>query len=95
MRESGYSQLPVFNGVQHVGSISEFKILSLLRDGSKMEDLGELTVGSIMMDSFPIVSEEAAVEVVTSLLSASNAVLVSRKGSIVGIITSSDVLKLL
>ena len=48
-----------------------------------------------MMDSFPIVSEEAAVEVVTSLLSASNAVLVSRKGSIVGIITSSDVLKLL
>jgi predicted transcriptional regulator len=95
MRESGYSQLPVFNGVQHVGSISEFKILSLLRDGSKMEDLSELTVGSIMMDSFPIVSEEAAVEVVTSLLSASNAVLVSRKGSIVGIITSSDVLKLL
>jgi predicted transcriptional regulator len=95
MRESGYSQMPVFNGVQHVGSISEFRILSLLRDGSKMEDLGELTVGSIMMDSFPIVSEEAAVEVVTSLLSASNAVLVSRKGSIVGIITSSDVLKLL
>jgi predicted transcriptional regulator len=78
MRESGYSQLPVFSGVQHVGSISEFCILSLLRDGAKMEEIGELSVGSVMMDSFPIVSEDAAVEVVTSLLSASNAVLVSR-----------------
>ena len=60
-----------------------------------MEDLGRLTVGSIMMDSFPIVNEDTPVDVVTSLLSASDAVLVSRKGLIVGIITSSDVLKLL
>jgi len=38
---------------------------------------------------------DTPVDVVTSLLSSSDAVLVSRKGMIVGIITRSDVLKLI
>jgi len=95
MRQTGYSQLPVFDGVQHVGSITEYDILSRLQDGARMEDLSELVVGSIMSATFPIVNEDTPVDVVTSLLSSSDAVLVSRKGMIVGIITRSDVLKLI
>ncbi len=95
MRQTGYSQLPVFDGVQHVGSITEYDILSRLQDGARMEDLSELGVGSIMSATFPIVNEDTLVDVVTSLLSSSDAVLVSRKGMIVGIITRSDVLKLI
>lgn len=95
MRQSGYSQLPVFDGQQPVGSISEYGILALLRDGSSLEEITERTVRSVMGEAFPVVSEDTPLETVTSLLSTSNAVLVGRKGRITGIITSSDVLKLL
>lgn len=95
MRQSGYSQLPVFDGERPVGSISEYGILALLRDGTSMEEVGERVVRHIMSESFPLVNEDTPLETVTSLLSTSNAVLVGRKGKVTGIITSSDVLKLL
>jgi predicted transcriptional regulator len=95
MRDSGYSQLPVFDGQQPVGSVSEYGILALLRDGTSMEEVGERIVRSIMNEAFPVVAEETPLTTVTSLLSTSSAVLVGRKGRITGIITSSDVLKLL
>ncbi|MCE5296379.1 MAG: CBS domain-containing protein [Euryarchaeota archaeon] len=95
MRQSGYSQLPVFEGKQHVGSLSEYDILSRLRDGARMDDLGRLTVAAVMADPYPIVNEETPAEALTSLLSSTNAVLVSKKGAVVGILTRSDVLKLI
>lgn len=95
MRESGYSQLPAFDGQQPVGSISEYGILTLLRDGTSMEEVSERTVRSVMSDAFPVVSEETPLETVTSILSTSNALLVGKNGRITGIVTSSDVLKLL
>lgn len=95
MRESGFSQLPVFEGAQPVGSVSEFGILTQLRDGTSMEDVGERSVRQIMSEAFPVISEDLPLETVTSLLATSRAVLVGSKGKINGIITSSDVLKLL
>ncbi|MEM0449460.1 MAG: CBS domain-containing protein [Methanomassiliicoccales archaeon] len=95
MRSSGYSQLPVFDGDKPVGSISEYNILALLRDGSSLESISELPVRSVMAEGFPIVNEDTPLETITSILSSSNAVLVGKKGKITGIITSSDVLKLL
>ena len=95
MRQSGYSQLPVFDGERPVGSISEYGILALLRDGTSMEEVGERSVRSMMGEAFPLVNEGTPLETVTSLLSSSSAVLVGKKGKVTGIITSSDVLKLL
>jgi len=95
MRQSGYSQLPVFEGSQPVGSVSEFGILTQLRDGTSMEEIGERSVRQIMSEAFPVVNEDMPLEAVTTLLAASRAVLVGKKGKINGIITSSDVLKLL
>jgi predicted transcriptional regulator len=95
MRQSGYSQLPVFDGERPVGSISEYGILALLRDGTSMEEASERSVRSIMSEAFPLVNEDTPLETVTSLLSSSSAVLVGKKGRVTGIITSSDVLKLL
>jgi predicted transcriptional regulator len=94
MRQSGYSQLPVFDGQQPVGSVSENDILAILRDGTSMEAAGELTVRSIMSEAFPVVSEGTPLETITSLLLSNKAVLVGKKGRITGIITSADVLKL-
>ncbi|MDD1767465.1 MAG: CBS domain-containing protein [Methanomassiliicoccales archaeon] len=95
MRETGYSQLPVFEGPHPVGSVSEYGVLMLLKDGTRMEDLAEKDAGSIMDEMFPVVSEQTPIETVTSLLSNSHAVLTARRGEITGIITSSDVLKLI
>jgi predicted transcriptional regulator len=95
MRQSGYSQLPVFEGKRPVGSLSEYDILNRLREGERMDDLGARSIGSLMDDPYPVVNEETPVEALTSLLSTTDAVLVSRKGDVVGILTRSDVLKLI
>lgn len=95
MREKGFSQLPVMMDGRHVGSISDRILLKLVREGESMEELGERKVEEIMGDVFPVVSEETPLEAITSLLAFSDAVLVAKKGEIRGIITSSDVLKLI
>lgn len=95
MRATGYSQLPVLKGDVPVGSISERGILELLRQGSTMEELGQSVISKVMDESYPVVSDSTPVSSVTSLMSNSGAVLVSKKGKIVGLITSADILKLI
>lgn len=95
MREKGFSQLPVFEGEIPVGSITESGILRLVKEGTDMKELAEKSISSIMDEAFPVVPEETPLDIVTSLLSFSKAVLVAKRGKITGIITDSDVLKLL
>lgn len=95
MRATGYSQLPVLKGDIPVGSISERGILELLRQGSTMEELGQSVISKVMDESYPVVSNSTPVSSVTSLMSSSGAVLVSKKGKIIGLITSADILKLI
>ena len=95
MREKGFSQLPVFDGKVHVGSVSERGILRLLREGHGMEELGDFFVEAVMEDAFPIVSGETMLDSVTPLVSHWGAILVAERGEITGIITSSDVIKLI
>ena len=95
MRQTGYSQLPVLDGNQVVGSISEYGILKIVRDGTSLEELGERSVSSVMSDFFPILNENTPMEVITSALSFSHAVLIGKAGKMSGIITSSDLLRLL
>lgn len=95
MRTTGFSQIPVLKGDVSVGSISERSILDLIRQGKTMEELGETTVARVMDESFPTVSESTPMTAITSMMSNSNAVLVARKGKIIGMITNADMLKLI
>jgi predicted transcriptional regulator len=95
MRSSGISQMPVFQGRQHVGSISEMQILARLREGERMETIVALRVDEVMDQAFPIVNEDTPIEAVTALLSSSHAVMVAKNGDMSGIITSADLLKML
>ncbi len=95
MRSTGYSQLPVLKGEVPVGSISERGIFDLLRQGTTMEQLGQMVICKIMDESYPVVLDSTPMASVTSLMSNSDAVLVSRKGKIVGMITNADILKLI
>lgn len=95
MRATGYSQLPVLKGEIPVGSISERGIFDLLRQGSTMDQLGQTVISKVMDESYPVVADSTPISSVTSLMGSSGAVLVSRKGKIVGMITNADILKLI
>ena len=95
MRSTGYSQLPVFKNDTPVGSISERGIFELLNRGISMEDVYKKTVSEVMDDSFPVVSDTTPVATVAGMMNSCNAVLVSDRGIIIGMITNADMLKLI
>jgi len=95
MKDHGYSQIPVFDGKQPVGSISEKTILRQILAGRDLDEISKQPTEKIMEEAFPQINEDAPLSLITSLLQAYSAVLVSRKGSMVGIITKADLLRVL
>lgn len=95
MKKHSYSQIPVFDGKQSVGSVSEKTILRQILDGKDLAEVSKLPTGEIMEEGFPQVSEDAPLVLISSLLQVYSAVLVSRKGEVVGIITKADLLRML
>lgn len=90
MLRQGISQVPVINGNQVVGTVTEESIMRRL--GS---DVVNQTAEKVMVSPLPVVDEETDVEKVQSLLKTYQGVLVSRGKKIVGIITRSDLLKVI
>jgi len=95
MKEHGYSQIPVFDGNQSVGSISEKTILRQILAGKDLDQISHLPVEDIMEEAFPQVGEDVPLSLISSLLQTYQAVLVAKKGSILGIITKADLLRML
>lgn len=90
MLKYNISQLPVIDTGVSVGSIKESTIIRNLD-----KDLQNKRIKDIMEESFPVIDSNDAIEVAKSLLNFHQAVLVSDKRKIVGIITKSDILKLI
>ena len=95
MRHHGYSQLPVFDGKHPVGSISEKAILSQILAGKDLAQISKLPTEEVMEEAFPQVDEDAPLALISSLLQVYSAVLVTKKGTVVGIITKADLLRML
>ncbi len=95
MRTEGFSQLPVLDNGVPVGSVSERGIFELFKGGMTMEQLKEVRISDIMEESFPVVNESTLITAVSTMMSNGNAVLVSKKGRIVGMITNADMIKLI
>ena len=84
------SQLPVMDGENCVGSVSEWALSQRSLENPKLLDG---TVSEVMDSPFPMVAGDQPVESVVKLLSKSNpAVLVRNDGEIEGIVTRSDML---
>jgi len=94
MHVHGFSQIPVLEGSVPVGSISEDMIVRLMGE-SKKKPISQLKVSGIMGESFPTVSPGVSISIVSHILEENPAVLVVEKGTIVGVITKHDVMKLL
>jgi cystathionine beta-synthase len=87
------SQLPVMDGTNCVGSVSDWSLSAKSLDDTKLLDA---TVSQIMDAPFPIVDVAQPVDAVAKLLSKSNpAVLVRSNGNVQGIVTRSDMLNYL
>ncbi len=95
MKKNNFSQIPVFNGKQSVGSVSEKTILRQILAGSDLAEISKLPTEKIMDDAFPQVGEDAPLSLISNLLQVYSAVLVSKKGEVTGIITKADLLRML
>ncbi|MBS7651726.1 MAG: CBS domain-containing protein [Candidatus Bathyarchaeia archaeon] len=95
MRSHGFSQLPVLEGDKPVGSISERTLIERMIYGEDRGAISKRPVSEVMDEAFPQVGEDAPISLLTSLLRVYPAVLVSRRGKMIGIITKADLLKTL
>jgi len=87
------SQLPVMDGTNCVGSVSDWSLSAKSLDNTKLLDA---TVSEVMDAPFPVVDVAQPVDAVAKLLSKSNpAVLVRTNGTVQGIVTRSDMLNYL
>jgi len=84
------SQMPVIDGREVVGTITEESIIRKL--GS---NIANEKVKNIMDPPLPIVSEETSISTVRPLLELRQGVLVAKGKKVIGIITRSDLLKLI
>ncbi|MHA3962565.1 MAG: CBS domain-containing protein [Candidatus Thorarchaeota archaeon SMTZ1-45] len=91
MQKKSYSQLPVLRATQVIGIVTEWDVIKNLQ-----HNLHEISVQSIMSGSSTImVDETTLVDVIIPLFENYQAVLVLNQGRLQGIITRSDLLKLI
>jgi predicted transcriptional regulator len=92
MRKNGFSQLPVFSGDKPVGGVSESTLLDQFLYNEDRIPPSRKLVKYIMDESWPMVAEDAPLSLLSNMLKYYPAVLVQRKGIVVGIITKADLL---
>ena len=99
MMKGRFTQLPILQGERVVGGVTDDRIrdytIEETRNGRKSYDeVMQTKVEEIMSEPFPILSEDTPIQLASVHLQRDEAVLVSRKGQIVGILTSADFLNL-
>ncbi len=91
MQQFGISQIPVFNGAENVGSLTESLIFGAL---TKNSDALNNDVSSIMAKPFPFVEANSSSEEISNLIDKDQpAVLVNDKAGKTHIITQYDIIK--
>lgn len=94
MHKLSISQIPVFDGADVVGLISEDGIVKHLSDLGETE-LKKAKLSDTMEPVPPLVDYGTPANVLVPLIRYSKCILVSKKSNIVGIITASDTLKMM
>jgi predicted transcriptional regulator len=90
MMKHAISQLPVLEGGKIVGTITEDSIVRNLST-----TLADERIERIMQAPLPSVPEDTIISMIQPLLQDHPAVLIVRRGEIVGIIARSDLLKVI
>jgi predicted transcriptional regulator len=89
MTENGISQIPIFDGDRVIGTATSHGMMKFLSEsGSSTQP-----VKDAMERELPLVNEDAPVSSIKELDKEFHAVLATRAGKVVGIVTSEDVLR--
>jgi len=91
MRSRSISQIPIFNGKEPVGIVTEDGIVKQLSDSDESH-WKNIRLDEVMEPIPPIVDYETPL---VPLIRFSKCILVSKKSKIIGIITASDTLKMM
>jgi predicted transcriptional regulator len=94
MHQLSISQIPVFDGKEIVGVVSEDGIVKHLADVGEAE-LKNAKLADTMDPVPPIVDFETPANVLVPLIRYSKCILVTKKSKVMGIITASDTLKMM
>jgi len=94
MQEFSISQVPVFDGTEVVGLITEDGLVKHLLDSDEMQRK-KIKLSEVMEPRPPIVDYNVPVKTLVTLIRFSKCILVSKNSKIIGIITASDTLKLM
>ena len=94
MRTHGYSQVPVFDGKTITGVLTEERLTREMMIGDPKKVPG-LRIAQIMESCPAIVDYGTPGKALIPLIRFSKAILVSKSGSVTGIITASDILKMM
>lgn len=95
LKSTRFKQIPVKDEEKWVGCIYERTISRHLMENNDPRSILRRKVWQIMDESLPSVSEEMPIVLVVPLLQQSQAVLVTRKGTVTGIVTNTDLLKVI
>ncbi|MFA6598401.1 MAG: pyridoxal-phosphate dependent enzyme [Ignavibacteriaceae bacterium] len=90
LNTNGFSQIPVIENGQSVGSIREAKVMASLVENHALLDA---TVEEVMGASFPCLDEKTDIQIVKKQLTESPAVLVMEFGRIIDIVTRYDIIE--
>ena len=93
MERDRFSQLPVFDNGEIVGSISDQTILNTIIEYRSKVPISEMSIGAIMDKPFPTIDGDAPLTLIYELLKYSSAILIVEEKKVVGIITKSDLFK--
>ena len=93
MRSNSISQIPVFEGFRVVGIISEDGLAKnvIEKDEKKIRDM---LITTIMESPPPVVDVSTPAKALIPLVRFAKCVLVSERGDVIGIITVTDILKM-
>jgi predicted transcriptional regulator len=94
MRSASISQIPIFDGNEPVGIVTEESIVKHISDVGESE-LKNAKLADAMEPVPPIVDYDTPANILVPLIRFSKCILVSKKSKIVGIITATDTLKMM
>jgi len=94
MQDFSISQIPVFDGTEVVGLITEDGLVKHLLDSDESQRK-KIRLSEVMEPRPPIVDYAIPVKTLVTLIRFSKCILVSKQSKIIGIITASDTLKLM
>lgn len=93
MRLHFVSQVPIFEGQKIVGIVSEDSLAKRMVENDEKK-LKNITIDTVMEPSPPLVDSGTPAKALVPLIRFAKCILVTEKGNVTGIITTTDILKM-